>query len=203
MKGRTPSGQHVQATGQPFGDHRNAVKALFSDTIALNRIRHIARTFSYGTGQDPEDLIQESFLKTLGGERNWNLEINLEVHLIGCIRSIASSKRKQARRNKTLKGVEVRDDRRSAEHAMIEQDLLDKITSLVAARSPQDVEVLDMLLKGRTREEIAKLLQLSPEEHDAIRRRIRQAVQGLAAIKKPPRTAIPTQPRRSPLARPS
>jgi len=58
----------------------------------LVRMQKIARILAVKTkgAMTPDDLLQESVLRTLEGRRKWNRSVPLEVHLRGVMKSIAS-----------------------------------------------------------------------------------------------------------------
>lgn len=61
------------------------------------RIDYVARSFTFGTGWDADDLSQEAILRTLRGTRKCPVDVDVMKHLIETMSSVADGERDKAR----------------------------------------------------------------------------------------------------------
>jgi hypothetical protein len=57
------------------------------------RLDGLARSFAFGTGWDPDDLLQEAITRTLQGTRNCPTSVDVMKHLADTMSSIADTER--------------------------------------------------------------------------------------------------------------
>jgi hypothetical protein len=61
-----------------------------------SRLHKVAKAFSFKTGWDFEDLLQEATMRTLQGTRNCPCDVDVMKHLIDTMSSIADGEREKA-----------------------------------------------------------------------------------------------------------
>ena len=59
-----------------------------------NRLHKAARSFLYGTGfSEADDLVNETFCRTLNGNRNWRVDVPFVTFIINAMKSVADGDR--------------------------------------------------------------------------------------------------------------
>ena len=91
-------GERLQRQDQKAVRSRQEVEAAICglSTTEWARIDSVARSFSFGTGWESDDLSQEAVFRTLRGTRNCPVEVDVVKHLIDTMSSIADGEREKA-----------------------------------------------------------------------------------------------------------
>lgn len=174
----------MQSNYSGFNTLEMAEKAIgsmtASDIIKLKQFARAVLVIS-PTELNEDELLNESLLRTLEGDRSWNSKLNIVQHLIGVMKSIASDQR----RSKSAKVEVFSEDLSDTEHNVC---LMDKAVNS-ATQIIQYEQFLEVLFKtfqgdkhsllliegfieGYKRNEIMELNKLTENEYGSARKRI-------------------------------
>jgi DNA-directed RNA polymerase specialized sigma24 family protein len=173
--------------GTDSGDAMKTLQECCSEIAAMSKsdlctLKADARRLA---GDEWEDVLQESILLTLTGERKWNDGVTFLVHLRGCIRSVAWNWRKK--RARTVLECELGTPNRDgdldefAQPSNLDARLDDAamLTSIETsfASDSRALQVISLLCEGWRGEAVGTILDLSPAEYAAVVKRIRRRLQ--------------------------
>lgn len=160
--------------------------AIRAFTIAeWTRLRSVAKAFSFMTGWDPEDLLQEAMLRTLRGTRNCPDDVDVVKHLIGTMESVSDGEREKTHNQvphvpMAQPGVEGGEDPASQEWSAEEVLLYEGGREEVLAMFDDDLvarEMVEGILAGFDKAQLKDLTGLDGTAYDSKRTLIRRRLQ--------------------------
>ncbi len=142
------------------------------------KIRSLSHTWA-----EPEDLLQEAIIKTLGGERKWRKSrVSIIRHLERTMESISGHiAEHRATSSEKLSLIRPSSGPPSPEKVLQDKTSLQNIRETLG-EDAEAFEVLFLRAEGRSSAEIRTLLCIGPKEYDAIRKRIDRAFIRFAKI---------------------
>ena len=163
---KVPSDTYSQAERIEF------IKSLtYSQKAALIRVaRAYARKTSYGH----EDLIQEAYLRVLGGKREWPRNAALVPFLCGVMRSIAWGWLEDPHDEKTDVELIGYEDRSAASRIDIQKSI-DNFNS-----DPIAQKLIIAMMEGTKGDELREVGGLTQTEYESKRTKIRRRLKQLA-----------------------
>jgi hypothetical protein len=169
---------------------RAAIESLTeAQTERLERYAHskINGLGRKALGRNGEDLLQHAITLTLGGDRRWNKSVSFEAHLLGAMRSTASSWAKtfdedEAKLESELITQDCEGNERNPfqdtpshqpnpEQLAMVNDLLDRVQPLLGDDA-RAVQVFDGIRGGLNGPDIQEILGISQAEFDATMKKI-------------------------------
>jgi RNA polymerase sigma-70 factor (ECF subfamily) len=151
------------------------------------RIDYVARSFTFGTGWDADDLSQEVILRTLRGTRKCPVDVDVMKHLIETMSSVADGERDKARnqlehRPAVQPGVEDGEDliagEWSAEDTMVFEDGRNEILAIFDD-DPAAKDLVDGILAEFETDQLKELTGLDGTAYASKRTLIRRRLSKL------------------------
>jgi DNA-directed RNA polymerase specialized sigma24 family protein len=153
------------------------------------RLRKIAAAFCRGTLLDPPDLLQEAFLRALGGTRHCPADVDVIKFLAETMHSIASDEAKKRARHRELQTVPVfaedglahdpPDPQANAEEALVGEQEARRIRQAVIdlfVEDPAAQVMVEGMMEGMEGEELREVTGLTKIAFASKRRLIRRRI---------------------------
>ncbi len=160
-----------------------AIKALMAEDIAWFKIQMFARFRAYaGCPWDGDDLVQESLLTLLEGNRTWDKKVDFAVLFQGIIRSVASHKYEEWKKDKEDESHVEMEEPATPLGTMLDSEKCAEFLRLLRERFKDDPKLLTVLECWEGRFNYADALQyteITVEQYEKIIRRVEGALKSV------------------------
>jgi hypothetical protein len=172
---------------------QSAIENLSGEDIIKIKKFINARTLLFNTNYTDDDLIGESVMRTLAGDRSWNRKLNIVQHLIGVVRSVADGEHQKFQKNvvrntdlleKDKQIIEI-DVTHNGPVAQYENENNYKAIIEILKCDKLAYKIINLLDEGKKRRDIIKELNISNKEYDTKKKYISRKVTKLINERNP------------------
>jgi hypothetical protein len=174
--------KHVDWAGIDWNDVYR--RALLFAAYKMGRLKWRGQAFgAIPAGKGPEDIVHDAIMKTISGQRAWNPEITLSVHLAGVISSEINHLAMTAENRKSLEAADDKivlfpDTREDPETVAIRQSQEQHFFTYLGKKKPALRQLAELILQSREGTSgLKKKLNLDDRELSSLKRALRRATE--------------------------